>query len=274
MVNRKIGSLLFGGSIAASCAASVFASAEAKKALSREYSPPKFIKSFEDFSDSKLPKNVSNVLKEITKFVCQHPKSVASLGVSAALGVAARSIDGKLIASGFASAVALKEIYNKYRFQIKQKFGVDVEKEIREKVSKSFEAETKLEDSLSKARVSFTDSVTGFSWACTMEEYYRARLTLNRDLAESGFANLYDFVTSCGEVPPDELSKVGWGIGFVNIGINEDAWMPQTPYIYMELIPYNMGDDDSVIDPFVNDGAPTYLIEYVDPPVENYKYGK
>lgn len=197
---------------------------------------------------SETNESIEEISADVKKqIVCMYSAPFL-IGVSTISCIVGSNVLNKRTQASILSAYSLLHAsFTEYKAQVKEEFGVEGEKKVRENIAKQKIDETSDKD----GGIWFEDCFLGMPFESTIEQVQKAEYELNRTFILRGYVSLYDFYSYLG-IPETSMAKMfGWSY---DIGV---AW----GYEWIDFTHEKTMDDK---------GREIYLISYTFEPVINY----
>lgn len=116
--------------------------------------------------------------------------------------------------AALASAYALlNQSYKEYKGKVKDIFGEDTHKQVKEEIAKDHYKDTNI--TVDDGKILFYEDFSGRYFESTIEDVQRAEYRINRDLAMRDYATVNEFYELLGLDPIDGGDKLGWSTGMM-----------------------------------------------------------
>lgn len=163
-------------------------------------------------AEAKAERTMSN--KEIVQIAAKPFAPVLATGCGTALMmVGAHRISKAQLATLTAGYAALNKGYKEYEHKIKELFGEDGCKKIRQAIAQDKAKTVKIKPPKDDDKVLYFESTRGEFFEKTELEIIKAEYELNRRLAKDGFVSLNTFYDMLDLKPIDNGDEIGWSYG-------------------------------------------------------------
>lgn len=190
------------------------------------------------------PPNRKEAMKLVAKYYI--PPMVSIVGTAACI-IGAENVNARTIAGATASLALLKKSYDKYGQAVKNVFGIEGDKRVKEEVAHLGERPKETKELY----------WIGFGYDDYFEAYpsdiERAEYIMNRNLRQGVTTSVSDFFDIVGIEPNAVSGSWGWS-AFELLDIMDDGWL---------TIELNMIDSDT--------DRPAYAIDFDCKPSEDYE---